>query len=632
MFVDYMVLLPEDYYNPTILQETVSEPCRDNQEAGLLCRHYSYPRLDNTWPIARGQSAYNEDGSTVDTRTYADHDLLRRLKTDGVMATIDPTNSKVLMDLDVSKAGKYVLVVLYSNPSDEDAPDRSLNDAVKAQVDISGEDTVGEVSLSDCPYSFICRQVITKDDGRIQVYEFDGKTYTAAFEANSISENVTLGLDSLVAVPFDDWSLDLVTPQFVCVLNGAECLPSNYPQPRSEVTTVQVEQDHIERATNLQGDKNLGNLRPKQPLIVILNDTAANVDIRGTVPRPDLYKLILQYNQYSTSAFDLGANIQDTKLYSATARIGYCPSPDGCRTVIRQIDNNMTVFDISKNFLASFTTPPGKSVSLDYLMVVPAVEFSDDLLALQPQSKLTDFINQCATDAFQVSPDSSEFCKKSVFSVTTAYNGQALECKCDRRGSTSYECQSFGGQCPCKPNVIGRTCSACRMGYYGFPDCKPCNCPATAYCEPRTGKCVCPPRVTGDNCTECMPFTFGYDPINGCQECNCNTYGVESRRDPFGRWVTDLSCNTVTGQCACKTNVGGRTCNHCEKSSGLSLIANFAHVMFVVFALNFAPPSKDVVYAKIMWWVPVATNVPQMHLTWKKQIRRLHQVLLLRHH
>lgn len=330
------------------------------------------------------------------------------------------------------------------------------------------------------------------------------------------------------------------------------------------MTSIEFERDQAERASTLPKLDFGDNQRHMQRLFIILNGSSSNFDIRGKVARAGLYKIIIGYNNFENAAFTLDSIIQnDRQQFSATAPISYCPSPSGCRTLIRQRDNNMTVFDVNNVFIATFATPDQKSVMLDYIMLIAAEDFSDDLLVFQPQSKSLDFIKECAVDAFHVTNESSEFCKKSVFSLTTAYNGQALECRCDRRGSQSYECAAFGGQCPCKPNVIGRTCTACRMGYYGFPDCKPCSCPATAYCEPRTGKCICPPRVTGDNCTECMPLTFGYDPINGCQECNCTNTGVEHRRDQFSRWIADLSCDTLNGQCSCKTNVIGRTCDRC---------------------------------------------------------------------
>ena len=75
-----------------------------------------------------------------------------------------------------------------------------------------------------------------------------------------------------------------------------------------------------------------------------------------------------------------------------------------------------------------------------------------------------------------------------MFSLTTDYNNGALECQCDSQGSESFECHAFGGQCPCKPHVIGRQCNRCQTGFFGFPDCRPCDCPSTALCDDNTGE------------------------------------------------------------------------------------------------------------------------------------------------
>lgn len=66
----------------------------------------------------------------------------------------------------------------------------------------------------------------------------------------------------------------------------------------------------------------------------------------------------------------------------------------------------------------------------------------------------------------------SKYCRDAVFSLTTDYNNGALQCQCNGDGSLSYTCSEFGGQCRCKPNIIGRTCSSCKTGFYGFPNCR----------------------------------------------------------------------------------------------------------------------------------------------------------------
>jgi laminin, alpha 3/5 len=149
---------------------------------------------------------------------------------------------------------------------------------------------------------------------------------------------------------------------------------------------------------------------------------------------------------------------------------------------------------------------------------------------------------------------STDFCKQALFSLTADYNTGSLPCQCDYYGSISFECEPFGGQCQCKSNIIGRQCEACRTGYYGFPDCKPCDCPSTALCKVDTGECICPPRVTGERCDQCEPETFGFDQIIGCEDCSCSPLGVERG---------NLQCDLNTGHCKCRPNVVGRKCDKC---------------------------------------------------------------------
>jgi len=82
----------------------------------------------------------------------------------------------------------------------------------------------------------------------------------------------------------------------------------------------------------------------------------------------------------------------------------------------------------------------------------------------------------------------SGFCRDAVFALTTAYNYGALKCACDSRGSIHFDCEQFGGQCPCRENIIGRQCSKCASGYYDFPNCKPCKCAPTATCDESDGR------------------------------------------------------------------------------------------------------------------------------------------------
>ena len=59
-------------------------------------------------------------------------------------------------------------------------------------------------------------------------------------------------------------------------------------------------------------------------------------------------------------------------------------------------------------------------------------------------------------------------CKKILYSVGAYVFDGAYECGCDPQGSKSQICDPLGGQCECKPNVVGRTCDRCAAGTYGF--------------------------------------------------------------------------------------------------------------------------------------------------------------------
>lgn len=71
------------------------------------------------------------------------------------------------------------------------------------------------------------------------------------------------------------------------------------------------------------------------------------------------------------------------------------------------------------------------------------------------------------------SPSSaSQFCRDAAASLSLFYNNGARPCGCHEAGATGPTCEAFGGQCPCRAHVIGRDCSRCATGYWGFPSCR----------------------------------------------------------------------------------------------------------------------------------------------------------------
>lgn len=105
-----------------------------------------------------------------------------------------------------------------------------------------------------------------------------------------------------------------------------------------------------------------------------------------------------------------------------------------------------------------------KGVWLDYVLIIAEGQFNDNLLEEETIDQTKEFIQKCGQDHFHIQLNASAFCKQAVFSLTADYNAGALPCNCDYEGSISFACDPFGGQCTCKPNIIGRQCDSCRTG------------------------------------------------------------------------------------------------------------------------------------------------------------------------
>lgn len=133
------------------------------------------------------------------------------------------------------------------------------------------------------------------------------------------------------------------------------------------------------------------------------------------------------------------------------------------------------------------------------MLVVPEGSYSSSFLSEEPLDRSYDFISTCGQNSFSIrfgseeeklsaraflplnsnffnlscsSSTSSAFCLVSATSLSAFFNNGALRCGCHEAGAESDTCEPFGGQCRCRPNVVGRDCTMCATGYWGFPDCK----------------------------------------------------------------------------------------------------------------------------------------------------------------
>ena len=78
-----------------------------------------------------------------------------------------------------------------------------------------------------------------------------------------------------------------------------------------------------------------------------------------------------------------------------------------------------------------------------------------------------------------------------------------------------------------------------------------------------TGNCVCKANVQGASCNQCKGNTWGLSELyeDGCIPCECDPTGTQLGDTLMPE---DLSCHQNEGQCTCLANRNGRQCDDCD--------------------------------------------------------------------
>ncbi|XP_078270415.1 LOW QUALITY PROTEIN: laminin subunit beta-2-like, partial [Rhinoraja longicauda] len=206
---------------------------------------------------------------------------------------------------------------------------------------------------------------------------------------------------------------------------------------------------------------------------------------------------------------------------------------------------------------------PNASILLDSIVLVPRYSSLEMFIAGDIASiarKETFERYHCHGNSIILgSPATPQLCQPLIDSMAAlVYNG-AQPCRCDPQGSVSSECRPRGGQCQCKANVMGRRCSSCSPGTFGFGPAgcrgkghrRGCRCDPEGsmgpQCDQASGQCQCRSGAFGSQCGQCQGGHWGFPT---CRLCQCHGHTEE--------------CEPRTGACqGCRHHTSGTHCQQC---------------------------------------------------------------------
>lgn len=197
----------------------------------------------------------------------------------------------VSFNVTVNKPGQYILVINYVTPKED-----QRTHVIEATLQSGRHTNAGKTVLYSCQYTTLCRQVITTPDGIIAVQQVDGNeikidlrvsNHTGISDDFNVfvqSSNADVGIHSIVAIPYEEWSLGYIKPKSVCIRKDGKCIPASFPYP-PDTKKIQFAENN-ELATTLFNNTYMW-----------LNPSYDTLDLKGKVPSPGYYTFIVHYYQ-----------------------------------------------------------------------------------------------------------------------------------------------------------------------------------------------------------------------------------------------------------------------------------------------------------------------------------------------
>ena len=412
LFVDYVVLLPQPYYDQSLFTDKRSVPCALDTPPTTTCIRYAYPDYSEASKTTSAAESMTLESGGQTRKPPMTNEYREQLDYVIPPVLLDSATTNLLFELKAPENGTYLVVLNYHTPNNSDASTDLELELVNSERNI----TLSSANIfTACPYSFICRQIVTQPDGQILTLEnlLKDDAWRLKMElAGDAVDDLHFHVHSVTLVPFADrWPFDLVKPKLACVFKGGKCAQLSWPQTEGFKIEAEAEESGSRDRVVEEPLYNHGMLNGgKRPLLVRVdnpNGSSQGFEARGTVPEKGEYSFVLHYYQPKRTGFVAETSIHgDGDYRSSFAVIDHCPNMAGCRAVLQTRDTNSSFFTIQKNFEIKLQTPPDGELLLDYLYVIPGNQFKESVLQLASTDVGTNLMTaDCMASNYYIDPE-----------------------------------------------------------------------------------------------------------------------------------------------------------------------------------------------------------------------------------
>lgn len=147
LFLDYIILIPSDYYLGSGLTEILQNPCKINEPKNKSCIELSYPPLPSTITVDSTELNKFRAIDTTGVETLLQHTEFVQMNKQSVLIKTDSNYSKeIIIEINITETNNYHLLINYHN-------NESLSMPIKVRIEQGVNTNIeGILPINQCPY------------------------------------------------------------------------------------------------------------------------------------------------------------------------------------------------------------------------------------------------------------------------------------------------------------------------------------------------------------------------------------------------------------------------------------------------------------------------------------------------